>query len=106
MISNTTLVVVVCKGFVASNVHIPASFSSSDVMVSFPSPSKKRGSSAKTFSPDGFFHVTSGFGIPETFQVRVTGKPAVGFLEGSFGSSVNFGESSRKKQWLSVNSNK
>ena len=97
MISNTTFVVVVCKGLVASNVHIPTSFSSSDVMVSFPSLSRKRGSSADTFSPDGFFHVTSGLGIPETFQVRVTGKPAVGFLEGSLGSRVNFGESSKKR---------
>lgn len=97
MISKTTFVVVVCKGFVASNVHIPASFSSSDVMVSFPSLSKRRGSSADTLSPDGFFHITSGLGIPETFQVRVTGKPAVRFLEGSLGSRVNFGESRRRK---------
>lgn len=97
MISKNTFVVVVCKVFVASNVHMPASFSSKDVIVSFPSLSKKRGSSAVTFSPDGFFHTTSGLGIPETFQVRVTGKPAVGFLEGSLGSTMNFGVSGRRK---------
>ena len=97
MISKDTFVVVVCKGFVASNVHIPASFSSSDVIVSVPSLSKKRGSSAVTFFPDGSFHITSGLGIPETFQVRVTGKPAVGFLERSLGSRVNFGISGRVK---------
>lgn len=94
----TTCAIAVSKEFVASNVHTPASVSSSEIMTSLPSLSKKRGFSEVTFSLDELFHVTSGFGIPETFQVRVTGKPAVGFLEGSLGSRVNFGASSERKQ--------
>lgn len=97
MIPKTTCAIAVCKEFVASSVHIPASISSNDFMVSIPSLNTNRGLSEVTFSPDGLFHLTSGSGIPETFQVRVTGKPAVGFLEGSLGSRVNFGASSKRK---------
>ena len=82
---------------------MPASFSSSDLMVSFPSLNKKRGLSDPTYPSDGLFHLTSGFGIPETSHVMVTGKPAVGFLEGSLGSRVNFGASNKRRQELRFN---
>lgn len=92
-----TCTTAVSKEFVASSVHIPASISSSEIMTSLLSLSKKRGLAEVTFSLDGFFHITSGFGIPETFQIRVTGKPAVGFLVGNLGSRVNFGASKERK---------
>ena len=102
IVPNSTWTFVVFKLFVASIVQIPASFSSNVLMVRFLSLNKKRGLTKVTYPSEGLFHLISGFGIPETFHVMVTGKPAVRFPEGTLGSNVNFGASDRMNE-MNVN---